>query len=205
MHKLRTLLVRGRKRTDGLASPYVLNMTRDSPVASHTVLSKLRTVYADTAPELPASECMDHLAAGIDTTGDGLCFLLHRLSQPAAYSTQAALRAELAAHAGRGPAALDALPYLDAVVREGLRVDAPIPMSLPRVVPAGGRTVSGAALPGGTVVSCQPYTLHRLDTRVFPEPDVFRPERWLDEEGAQERNQLFFAFAAGGRGCIGKQ
>ena len=96
MHKLRTLLVRGRKRTDGLASPYVLNMTRDSPVASYTVLSKLRAAYADTAPELPASECMDHLAAGIDTTGDGLCFLLHRLSQPAAYPTQAALRAELA-------------------------------------------------------------------------------------------------------------
>ena len=117
----------------------------------------------------------------------------------------ARLRAELAAHAGAPLSALLALPYLDAVVQEGLRVWSPIPMSFPRVVPRGGRTVDGVALPAGTVVSCQPYTLHRLDEAVFPDPHEFRPERWLEPAGAVERNQLFFAFAAGGRGCIGKQ
>ena len=150
---------------------------------------------------------MDHLAAGIDTTGDGLCFLMHHLSLPTppARAAQARLRAELAAHAGAPLPALLALPYLDAVVQEGLRVWSPIPMSFPRVIPRGGRTVDGVALPAGTVVSCQPYTLHRLDEAVFPDPHEFRPERWLEPAGAVERNQLFFAFAAGGRGCIGKQ
>ena len=38
-----------------------------------------------------------------------------------------------------------------------------------------------------------------------PDAREFRPERWLEPAGAVERNQLFFAFAAGGRGCIGKQ
>ena len=81
----------------------------------------------------------------------------------------------------------------------------PIPMSFPRVVPGGGRVVDGVALPAGTIVSCQPFTMHRLDTGVFPDPEEFVPERWLEPEGATERNQYFFAFAAGGRGCIGKQ
>ncbi|KAH9850147.1 cytochrome P450 [Lenzites betulinus] len=191
-----------KKRTDGLASRYVLDTARDAAVAPHTVLHKLRAAQApDADVKVAASECMDHLAAGIDTTGDGLCFLMHQLSLPASRDVQARLRAELV----QNPSApLDALPYLDAVVKEGLRVFSPIPMSFPRVAPAGGRAVDGVWVPGGTVVSCQPHTLHRLDTDVFPLPDEFRPERWLQEDGAAERNQLFFAFAAGGRGCIGK-
>ena len=151
---------------------------------------------------------MDHLAAGIDTTGDGLCFLMHHLSLPRADCAriQRRLHEELAQHLAAGdPHALDDLPYLDAVVKEGLRVWSPIPMSFPRVVPTGGRVVDGVALPAGTIVSCQPFTMHRLDTGVFPDPEEFVPERWLEPEGATERNQYFFAFAAGGRGGIGKQ
>lgn len=147
---------------------------------------------------------MDHVIAGIDTTGDALCFLLHHLSLPSASSrrVQDKLRAELQENVG---APLDDLLYLDAVIKEGLRVFGPIPMSLPRLVPAGGRVVDGVGIPGGTIVSCQSYTVHRFDEGVWPDPDEFLPERWLVSEGAAERNQLFFAFAAGGRGCIGKQ
>ncbi|KAI1783564.1 cytochrome P450 [Ganoderma leucocontextum] len=191
----------------GLVDAYVLSTTRTGPVHQHTVLDKLRAADARDPRRpalLSASECMDHLVAGIDTTGDALCFLMHHLSLPrrSPQRVQATLRAELQERAG---APLDDLPYLDAVVKEGLRVFGPIPMSLPRVVPAGGRVVDGGVrLPGGTIVSCQPYTLHRLDAGVWPDPDEFLPERWLAPDGAAERNQLFFAFAAGGRGCIGK-
>ena len=191
------------RRSDrGLVDSYVLRTTRDGSAAQHTVLSKLRDVDAPVL--LTASECMDHLIAGIDTTGDGLCHLLYYLSLPAIESkrVQTALQAELVENFG---APIDSLPYLDAVVKESLRLFTPIPMSLPRVVPAGGRTICGVALPAGTIVNCQAYTLHRLDEAVFPHPNEYVPERWLTEEGAVERNQLFFAFAAGGRGCIGKQ
>ena len=216
LHKLYTALKSGkRRRSDGLAGPYVLRSSEDAHAASHTVISKLRAVYPSATAsgpgdwKLAASECMDHVAAGIDTTGDGLCFLMHHLSlpTPAAERVQARLRAELAPHADAplSLAAVLALPYLDAVVQEGLRVYSPIPMSLPRVVPEGGRMVDGVRLPSGTVVSCQPYTLHRLDETVWPDPEEFRPERWMEGDGVTERNQLFFAFAAGGRGCIGKQ
>ncbi|KAI0671192.1 cytochrome P450 [Trametes maxima] len=204
-----------KRRTDGLVTRYVLSTAREASVAPHTVLHKLRTYSTscledssadqlDPDYKAAASECMDHLAAGIDTTGDGLCFLMHQLSLPSCAHVQARLHVELASATPCSATDLDALPYLDAVVKEGLRVFSPIPMSFPRVVPVGGRAVDGAWLPEGTIVSCQPHTLHRLDARVFPLPEEFRPERWLDAEGAGERNQLFFAFAAGGRGCIGK-
>jgi cytochrome P450 len=45
--------------------------------------------------------------------------------------------------------ALRDLPYLNAVISEGLRLCPPIPWMLPRLVPPGGETVSGVRLPGG--------------------------------------------------------
>ncbi|KAI0775560.1 cytochrome P450 [Trametes elegans] len=201
-HVLKKVSSLGKLRTEGLVSNYILESARSAAVAPHTVMHKLRTYEPEDCDfRVSASECMDHVAAGIDTTGDGLCFLMHHLSLPAGQAVQARLHAELAAHPS---APVDELPYLDAVVKEGLRVFSPIPMGFPRVVPAGGRAVDRVRLPAGTVVSCQPHSLHRLDTDVFPLPEEFVPERWLKEEGAAERNQLFFAFAAGGRGCIGK-
>ncbi|EPQ55074.1 cytochrome P450 [Gloeophyllum trabeum ATCC 11539] len=186
------------------ASAYVLeNCTtaKAAAVADHTVLSKLQA-RKDTVPILEmASECMDHLVAGIDTTGDGLCFLLWQLSRPESGAIQDKLRAELL----RNPATpVDELPYLEAVVKEGLRCYSPIPMSLPRRVPDGGRVLEGYFLPAWTTVSCQAFTLHQLDTEVFPRPGEFIPERWLEQDRREERNKLFFAFASGGRGCIGR-
>lgn len=171
-----------------------------SDVASHTVLAKL--LEADLPTKSIASELLDHTIAGHDTTGDGLCFLLYHLSSPSSECVQAKLHAELMENTG---VQLDDLLYLDAVVKEGLRCFSPIPMSLPRRVPKGGRRIGDVFIPETTIVSCQAHTLHRLDDAVFPDPEVFRPERWLDAEGGVERNQLFFAFSAGGRGCIGKQ
>ncbi|KAI0671275.1 cytochrome P450 [Trametes maxima] len=126
---------------------------------------------------------------------------MHHLSLPASRPFQERLHAELASNPSTP---IDDLPYLDALVKEGLRVFAPIPMSLPRLVPLGGGMVDGIRIPGGTIVSCQAYTLHRLDTRAFPQPGDFIPERWLDVGDTTERNQLYFVFAAGGRGCVGK-
>ncbi|KAI0363960.1 cytochrome P450 [Pilatotrama ljubarskyi] len=190
-------------RTDGIAFVrYVHDTVRSASVSPHTLLDKLR-MYEDKDKDLrlTASECLDHLVAGLDTTGDALTFLMYQLSLPSCRPAQERLHAELVANP---TAPLDDLPYLDAVVKEGLRLLSPVPSSFPRFVPEGGSVIDGVRLSGGTIVSCQPYTLHRFDTRVFPDPDNFVPERWLDPEGTAERNQLFFAFSAGGRGCIGK-
>jgi len=154
------------------------------------------------------------MAAGIDTTGDALCFLMWELSQPRSRHVQRKLQQELLAAKSNGVTdnKLAQLPYLEAVIMEGLRCWPAIPMSLPRVVPwdeKGGKEIDGWWVPSGTVVSCQAYSVHRLgiDSKGewFPEEaEEFRPERWLGGE-AEEWKKRFFAFATGGRGCIGKQ
>lgn len=71
------------------------------------------------------------------------------------------------------------LPYLNAVINEGLRLGTPL-SGLPRVVPPEGFFVEGSFIPGGTVTSVPNFT-QQLDPRNFsPNPEAFIPERWLD-------------------------
>lgn len=167
-----------------------------------TLLSRLREKSGELDSVSAAAECLDHMAAGIDTTGDGLCFLMWELSQPRSLVFQQRLQQELL-HNPNAP--LDQLPFLDAIVSEGLRSFPPIPMSLPRYVPSGGKMIEGYAIPEGTIASCQAYSVHRMNHDVFPEPDRFNPDRWMAGEGDAERRRLLFAFSNGGRGCVGKQ
>lgn len=153
--------------------------------------------------ELAISECLDHIGAGIETTGDTLCWLLWELSQPEHRGKVSKLRNELMS---AGPEeSLDSLPYLSAVVQEALRLWAPGTVPLPRYVPSEGRHIDGYFIPGGTIVGCTAYSMHRIDTSVFPDADHFLPERWLASEGHTDRQRLFFAFGLGARTCIGKQ
>lgn len=145
---------------------------------------------------------VDHLAAGIDTTGDALCFLMYELSLPANFAVQDSLIEEALQSKDK---ALDDLPYLEAMTKEGLRCFPPIPMSQPRYVPPGGRTIDGYFIPAGTIVSAQAYSVHQLNEEVYPEGEKFIPERWLDTEKVVQMNRLFFAFGGGARGCTGRQ
>lgn len=178
-------------------------MVGQSSPENYTLLEKLKRKESNLELMQAAAECKDHMAAGIDTTGDGLCFLMWELSQPENLGFQRRLHQELTAASPDAP--LDSLVYLDAVIKEALRCSPPIPMSLPRYVPHGGRVIDDYLIPAHTIVSCQPYTVHRSHADVFPEPDRFFPDRWLEEKGSAERNRHFFAFAVGGRGCTGKK
>jgi cytochrome P450 len=201
-HKLLGKVVNffAKPRETPLADDFVLGSSAAADPAPFTLLDRLNGQKLEHLGI--AAECLDHMAAGIDTTGDGLCFLMWELSLPSSARHQERLRQELLANTRT---AFDKLPFLDAIVMESLRCFPPIPMSLPRYVPRGGRNIDGFFLPEGAIVSSQAYSVHRIDETVFPDPGTFRPERWLEQEGDAERRRLFFAFANGGRGCIGKQ
>lgn len=184
------------------AKALVLDAVDKRDVADFTLVNRLQDEKLGLNKLDIASECMDHMLAGIETTGDALCFLMWQISQPGYETIQRALHSELESSSH---IPFEQLPYLDALVKEGLRMFPSIPMSFPRYVPRGGRSIDNFWVPEGTVVSCQPFSLHRMDDTVFPDPHVFRPERWLEKEGELERNRLFFAFSNGGRGCIGRQ
>lgn len=67
---------------------------------------------------------------------------------------------------------LEALPLLNAVIEETLRLYGAAPASLPRMVPSGGTKLGKYFMPGGTTLCTQAYTIHR-DASLFTEPDKY--------------------------------
>ena len=114
--------------------------------------------------------------------------------------TQQKLRDELLAVPTETPDMddLNALPYLDAVIHEGLRLFATLGIGLPRVVQAEGLTVLGKTFPPGTIVSVPTYTTHR-EKRVWGEDaEEYNPDRWLSAD-ASKYQKAFNAFSVGPR------
>nr|XP_036575996.1 GTP-binding protein [Colletotrichum truncatum]KAF6782667.1 GTP-binding protein [Colletotrichum truncatum] len=194
-------------RTTPLAQNFVIGAASKIDPAPFTLLNRLqdKTQSSSSVNQLDstdiAAECMDHMVAGIDTTGDSLCFLMWELSQPSSLTIQQKLQREIRDNPN---ISFDKLSYLDAVVQEGLRCFPAIPMSLPRVVPRGGKHIDEFFIPEGSIVSSQAYSVHRYNDTVFLRPDTFDPERWMLSTGENERKRLMFAFSHGGRGCVGK-
>ncbi|ESU13935.1 hypothetical protein FGSG_13176 [Fusarium graminearum PH-1] len=155
-----------------------------------------------------ASECADHFLAGIDTTSDTLMFLVWSLSLPGNEKFQEKLREEVQAISDDSlnkqgiPKAevADRCVYLQAVIKETLRLYAPLPSTEPRST-GDDVTIDGYVIPKNTVVGMSPWIMHRNE-EVFENPLVFNPERWLGEK-ASELNRWFWGFSSGGRMCIG--
>ncbi|KAJ5265283.1 hypothetical protein N7524_006301 [Penicillium chrysogenum] len=154
-----------------------------------------------------ASELLDHLVAGHETTGITSTYMMWELSQHP--ELQGELRKELLTLYPSlrypdtdgekplpSPSAIDALPMLDAM---------PQPNS-PRVTPS---TEKGTSLhgydniPGGVRVSSTAYSLHRI-SEVYPRPLEWLPERWLEAgDNIHDMRRLFWPFGSGGRMCLG--
>lgn len=92
---------------------------------------------------------------------------------------------------------LKQLSYLNQVIEETLRLYPAVGGGLLRTVPPRGATITGLQIPPGTIVSCQAYSMHR-DPGIFPNPGVFRPDRW-DATTAPMKNAMM-AWGGGERG-----
>lgn len=94
---------------------------------------------------------------------------------------------------------LEKLPYLNAVIRESLRMMSGVVSGLLRVVPAEGANICGTVVPGGTIVSCGSTFVH-FNPEIFSEPYEWHLERWLKEPGLEN---WLVAFSRGLRMCLG--
>ena len=100
-----------------------------------------------------------------------------------------------------GPPDLSHLPKLvlvDRVLKESMRVLAPVPVSFLKVAQTEAR-LGEHTLPRGAKVVLSPFVTHR-DPDVYPEPARFRPERW---ERLSPTLYEYLPFGAGARMCIG--
>ncbi len=94
--------------------------------------------------------------------------------------------------------ALSALPMLDRVIAESLRLFPPAAFSL-RYAATDGSLI-GVPVRRGTTVVFSPFASHRRSTS-FPDPLRFTPERWL---GARPSTYEYFPFGAGPHNCLGR-
>jgi cytochrome P450 len=138
------------------------------------------------------------LMAGHETTATSLAWIVwHLLNHPEVMET---LRREIADVTGGGPLEAQHLPrleYLDAVIKESMRLT-PVATMVARRLHAPAR-IGGMDLLAGTSVGANIYMAHRrLD--VWPDPERFDPTRFV---GARPNPFTFFPFGGGVRRCLG--
>ncbi|ERS98938.1 hypothetical protein HMPREF1624_04131 [Sporothrix schenckii ATCC 58251] len=171
-------------------------------------------------------ETLLQIIAGSDTTATALrTTLLYLMSSPHSYRRLTdEVRAAAAAGRISSPVVTDAearrLPYLQAVIKEGMRINPPVAGTMDVVVPEGGDVLCGFTVPAGTEVGCSEFGVQSLSSVFGPDADVFRPERWLEAEAEaaaaaaekegedrlkQMNNTWGLIFKAGKWQCLGKE
>ncbi|KAI1068004.1 hypothetical protein LB507_004496 [Fusarium sp. FIESC RH6] len=99
------------------------------------------------------------------------------------------------------------MSYLQAVVREGLRMWPPVAGLGFKQVPPEGDTINGFFVPGGTQVGQGFYAVGRSKLVWGEDADVFRPERWLLAGQGRLREMIAafdLHFGHGKYSCLGK-
>jgi cytochrome P450 len=134
------------------------------------------------------------LVAGHETTATALAWLLHDILSH--QSVHDVLRTDIA-RVECETAAINELPFLDATVRESLRLH-PVFLVTGRFVSVP-TTLGTWTLPAGVVAAACIYLAHRR-TATWPEPDRFRPERFLEHRPSPSE---YLPFGGGLRRCVG--
>jgi cytochrome P450 len=126
------------------------------------------------------------LLAGHETTASGLSWCLYELGR----HPELMRKAQAAADAGDED-------YLEAVMKEALRLHPIIPMVVRQLMEPAD--IDGTHLPAGTSTGPSIILSHR-DAASFPEPERFRPERFLEDK---IQPNTWIPFGGGVRRCIG--
>ncbi|NWX17662.1 CP4V2 protein, partial [Aegotheles bennettii] len=97
---------------------------------------------------------------------------------------------------------LKQLRYLECVVKESLRLFPSVPLFARTL--REDCSIRGYQIPKGANVLVITYALHR-DPEIFPDPEEFRPERFLPENSKGRHPYAYVPFSAGPRNCIGQR
>lgn len=183
--------------------------SHDNSIAQTQRLSLFQAIWAD--PSIPdalkAPARLQHegtmlVLAGTESTAKtlGIC-TFHLLDQPILL---ARLRAELEtcqAWPSANISSLLSLPFLNAVIAEGIRLGFGLTGRNARVATTENLAYASYVIPRGTPLSMTTLCVH-TDPSVFPDPWRFDPDRWLGPTG-KERQKYNLGFGKGARRCLG--
>lgn len=166
-------------------------------------------------PDSAWLETFGQIGAGSDTTATAIRMILFYLisDAPSYHKLQAEIDEAVCAGRISAPVTDDEarrLPYLQAVIREGMRVWPPVTGLMPKICDTE-QTVCGVRVPPGTNVCWEAVSvMHNRD--VFgDDATCFRPERWLEAEARDperrrnmEQVQMLCFMASTRWECLGK-
>ena len=150
--------------------------------------------------------------AGLETVSQTLRFIVYYLySNPTLLHRLRTELRELSSSLGPPAPAeptlaqLERLPFLTAVITEGLRLSPGLATRLARISPDLELVYDDKwVIPAGTPVSMTTLLMHR-DEGVFADARTFEPERWMDTERARKMEKAYAPFSRGTRICLGMQ
>ncbi|KAG7496166.1 steroid 17-alpha-hydroxylase/17,20 lyase-like [Solea senegalensis] len=142
--------------------------------------------------------------AGVETTSTTLLWILaYLLHHP---EVQRRVQKELDENVGAERAVnvtdRGRLPYLDCVINEGMRIRPVSPVLIPHTAMTHS-SIGGHSVPCGTRVLVNMWSIHH-DPQHWDKPDLFNPDRFLDDQGRRVTPTCFLPFGAGPRVCVGE-
>ena len=180
------------------------------------MLSRWAYVKSSDPNKMSTRDIIVHLStnvfAGSDTTAIALRAIIYFLCRNPQCMDKVVSEIDAADKAGNLSATISykesttELPYFHAVLKESMRLHPSVGLLMERHVPPEGVEIGGHFLKGGTVVGINPWVTNRNED-VFPDPDDFKPERWLNaSEGQLKQMDTLWElnFGGGARKCIGR-
>ncbi|KAF2677436.1 cytochrome P450 [Lentithecium fluviatile CBS 122367] len=165
-----------------------------------SLISKVST--GDIEKEEMTAHASTLVIAGGETTSTFLgAVTYYLLTTPEAYHRlKREIRDTFPTYEAINASAAQKLPYLQAVIAEGLRMYPPGSQGFPRV--SAGVEIDGYWVPPGAEMYTSAWTVTH-DAQYFKEPFTFNPERWLDPNSTDVK-EASQPFSLGPRACLGR-
>ncbi|EME83802.1 uncharacterized protein MYCFIDRAFT_53776 [Pseudocercospora fijiensis CIRAD86] len=211
---------RGLGRVMGFAAERVRERFGSKPVVRRDMLGAF--INKGLTQDELESETLTQITAGSDSTASSLRVTLHFISTspPILHRLLSEAKAGISAGKISRPIIKDSearkWPYLQACIKEGLRMYPPVTGLLAKRVPDDGTVIEVDGVekfaPGGTQIGWNSWGMMRHQTIFGPDVEIFRPERWLPRDESELEKQriqtmtetVSLCFGYGRFGCLGR-
>lgn len=165
----------------------------DADTDGRDMLSRWAYVKRSDPNKMSTRDIVVHLSAnvfaGSDTTGIALRAIIYFLCQNPSCKKKLIDEIDAAEQAGKLSHPItykeaSVMPYVQAVLKESIRLHSSIGLLMERHVPPQGVEIDGHKLKGGTIIGINPWVTN-YNEDIFPDPTAFKPERWIEASVSQ--------------------